>query len=188
MACGRAGPPVREVALRTYLSRCLRPLLLGLALPATAALAVAPGDPAPGCPLPTLAGDRAVDPAARPGTVVLLDFWASWCPPCVRSFPALEQLQQELGARGFEVIGIGLDETRRAAEAFLERRPVTFTITLDPGGECPRRYGVKGMPSSFLIDRQGRVRQVHTGFRDADVPRLRAHIEALLEEPGEGRP
>ncbi|MGQ9659269.1 MAG: TlpA family protein disulfide reductase [Thermochromatium sp.] len=139
--------------------------------------------PAPSCRVPTLTGQSSVDPAAFPGKVVYLDFWASWCVPCAKSFPILDQWQSDLGGRGFEVIAINLDEERQEAERFIQQYPVRFTIGVDPAGKCPRLYAVRGMPTSYLIDRQGRIREVHEGFKTSDAAGLRARIESLLAEP-----
>ena len=139
--------------------------------------------PAPGCRVQTLTGQSSVDPAAFPGKVVYLDFWASWCIPCAKSFPVLDQWHSDLGGRGFEVIAINLDEERQEALNFLQRHPVRFTIGADPAGKCPRLYAVRGMPTSYLIDRQGRIREVHEGFKTSDAAGLRARIESLLSEP-----
>ncbi|QGU31868.1 TlpA disulfide reductase family protein [Thermochromatium tepidum] len=145
--------------------------------------AAEPGTPAPSCRVPTLSGHSSVDPSASRAKVVYLDFWASWCGPCAQSFPVLDQLQSELGGQGFEVIAINLDEEPQEALGFLQRHPVHFTIGADPEGRCPRLYGVKGMPTSYLIDRAGRIREVHEGFKTSDTAKRRAQIESLLSEP-----
>ncbi len=160
--------------------RSLSVILLALAW--TTGMAAEEGTPAPSCPTPAISGGGSVDPAARRGKVVYLDFWASWCGPCAKSFPFLDRLHRELKEQGFEVIAINLDEERRDALSFLSKHPVDFTVTVDPKGKCPRRYRVKGMPSSFLIDRRGDIRKVHLGFKESDVPQIRAEVKALLAE------
>ncbi|MBK1716372.1 TlpA family protein disulfide reductase [Thiocystis violacea] len=159
------------------------PLLLWGVLGCASIQAAGVGSPAPGCPVDSLAGGGIVDPAARAGQVVYLDFWASWCVPCAKSFPFLDQMHRDLKARGFEVIAINLDEERQDALGFLDKHPVGFTIGADPQGKCPRLYQVKGMPTSYLIDRKGQIREVHEGFKTGDAPALRARIESLLSEP-----
>lgn len=144
--------------------------------------AVETGQPAPTCPVKTFDDKGMLDLSKYKGKVVYMDFWASWCLPCAKSFPFMNELQQELSPRGLEVVAINLDEKRQDAETFLARYPAGFTVAADPEGRCPALFEVKGMPSSYLIDRQGTVRHVHLGFRTEDQPKIRAHIEALLAE------
>ena len=157
--------------------------MLMLALGASATEAANPGESAPSCKLPALSGGAQVDPAALSGKVVYLDFWASWCGPCAKAFPFLEALHQDLKARGLEVVAVNLDEDLQEAKDFLARHPASFTIGSDPKGSCPSAYGVKGMPTSYLIDRQGRVHDVHEGFQTSDVDERREQVEALLAKP-----
>ncbi|NEX19587.1 TlpA family protein disulfide reductase [Thiorhodococcus mannitoliphagus] len=157
------------------------PLLIALIWSNVQAAGV--GSPAPGCAIPMLEGNRQVDPAALPGKVVYLDFWASWCGPCVESFPFIEQMHRDLKGQGLEVVAINLDEERQDAEDFLSKHPVSFTIGSDPMGKCPRLYKVNGMPTSYLIDRKGRIQDIHEGFESGDAPKIRAQIESLLSQP-----
>lgn len=158
-------------------------VLLALLLAWTASASAEATGQAPSCPIPSMNGGALVDPAARKGSVVYLDFWASWCGPCAKSFPVLDRLHQELKGRGFEVIAINLDEEPRDAEDFLRKHPVRFTLASDPKGKCPALYRIKGMPTSFLIDRKGQIRSVHEGFETGDAPKIRKEIESLLSEP-----
>lgn len=113
---------------------------------------------------------------------VLVDFWASWCGPCRVSFPQLEQLRQELGPRGFEVLAVNVDESEPDALGFLEKVPVSYPVVRDGSGDSPRAYGVPGMPTGYLIDRTGAVRLVHQGYRRSDGAALRDAIIELLGE------
>ena len=146
------------------------------------ALAVDVGEPPPEINLPDLSGKK-ISLAALKGKVVIVDFWASWCAPCRQSFPALDDLSRRLGAEGFVVVGINLDEERADADRFLAERPVSFAIVFDPEATTPESYGLKTMPSSFLVGRDGVVRSVHSGFRKGDGERLEAEVRALLAEP-----
>jgi thiol-disulfide isomerase/thioredoxin len=146
------------------------------------ALAAA-GTPAPSCPLPTLDRSRALDPAGLKGKVVYVDFWASWCGPCAESFPFMNRLHREFEAQGLEVIGVNLDEEPEEAEAFLKRTAPEFAIVTDPEAKCPTLYEVKAMPTSYLIDKRGKIRYVHLGFRESDGDTLRREVQALLNEP-----
>ena len=113
---------------------------------------------------------------------VLVDFWASWCVPCKTSFPALDSLYREYQPRGLEVLAVNLDERRRDADAFLRARSHRLTVLFDPNGASPAAFGVKGMPSSFLIDKAGNIRFTHRGYSGNVDERYRREIVQLLGE------
>jgi thiol-disulfide isomerase/thioredoxin len=138
------------------------------------------GQMAPAVTLPVLAGTGEVSLAALRGKVVYLDFWASWCGPCRVSFPQLDQLRQELGSDGFEVLAINLDDVESDALQFLAAVPVSYLVVRDAQGVTPQAYGILGMPTGYLIDREGVVRDVHQGYRKSDGAKLRAAIVELL--------
>lgn len=156
-------------------------LLISLTISPVAAEHV--GDMSPSCTLAELDGTAVHNLEELQGKVVYVDFWASWCPPCVRSFPFLSQLDHDLKDQGLQVIGVNLDEKIADAESFLEKFPVDFTIALDADKQCAKDFGVIAMPSSYLIDRKGVIRHVHQGFRSDEAKDLRAAIEYLLTEP-----
>ncbi len=116
------------------------------------------------------------------GKVVLVDFWASWCGPCRQSFPWMNQLQDTYRAEGLEVIAINLDQEAELAKAFLQDVPAQFTVLLDTDAQLPGEYGVIGMPSSYLIDRNGKIRAQHIGFHSDRVKDYEDTIKALLSE------
>ena len=116
------------------------------------------------------------------GKVVLVDFWASWCVPCKTSFPALDALYREYSARGLEVLAVNVDEQRKAADAFLAARPHTMPVLFDPKGESPQAFDVRGMPSSFLIDRDRHIRFTHMGYSGNVGRPLSARNRPLLSE------
>ncbi|SCZ53592.1 TlpA family protein disulfide reductase [Thiohalomonas denitrificans] len=115
------------------------------------------------------------------GKVVYLDFWASWCAPCRKSFPFMNELQTRYGEQGLVVVAVNLDKDRKLVEQFLAKYPAQFTVAYDPKGETAERFGLKGMPSSYLIDRDGEIRLSHVGFRDEDSRELEAGIRNVLE-------
>lgn len=116
------------------------------------------------------------------GQVVLLDFWASWCGPCRESFPWMNGVQQRFGDQGLVIVGVNLDQDPAAARTFLQNVPADFTILLDTQAQWPEAYGLFGMPSSYLIDRQGRIRASHIGFHSNKVANYEASIAQLLAE------
>lgn len=136
------------------------------------------GAVAPELNLPGL--KEAVSLAALKGKVVYLDFWASWCGPCKQSFPFMNALQSKYGAQGFEIVAVNLDAKRDAADKFLAEVPAQFTVAFDAKGDSARRFDVKGMPSSYLIGRDGKVFAAHKGFKDEDRQELESRIASAL--------
>lgn len=114
------------------------------------------------------------------GKVVYVDFWASWCGPCVKSFPFMEELQQKYADDGFVIVAINMDQNPDDAHAFLDAHPVTFLIGLDAAGDVAKKFGVFVMPSSYIIDREGLIQEAHTGFKSRDVEKIRSLVENLL--------
>lgn len=162
----------------------IRLLLLFCLLP-SASLSVGAAQvinqPAPECDLTTLSGASADVLQVLKGDVLYVDFWASWCPPCIQSFPFLTELQQEYGERGLRVVGVNLDEKIADAEKFLSDYPAGFTIVADLSKQCAKDFDVIAMPSSYLIDRDGIVRYIHRGFRQGETKELRLIVEQLLD-------
>lgn len=114
------------------------------------------------------------------GKIVYLDFWASWCDPCRRSFPWMNQLQSRYGQDGFAVVAINLDESQQNANKFLQQIPASFDIAYDPSGKTAEAYGLKAMPSSFLIDRNGQVIHSSLGYRAAEKRIIEDKIRQLV--------
>ena len=124
----------------------------------------------------TLNGDKGkVKLSDYKNQVVYVDFWASWCKPCQKSFPFMNDMESRYGKKGFKIIAINLDSDRSAAKSFLKKHPAKFTIAYDPQGKTPNLYELKVMPTSYLIDRRGNLVNVHKGFKKnqtADLERL----------------
>jgi len=116
------------------------------------------------------------------GKVVLVDFWASWCGPCLQSFPWMNELQQEHADDGLVVVAVNVDQERALADAFLKKVPAKFQVEYDQAGNLARQFGVQAMPTSFLIDRQGNIRIRHAGFREKQREERELQIEQLLKE------
>jgi len=154
-------------------------VLLAAFLATPPAWAAEPGQPAPAFALPTAKGETVALAQLR-GKVVYVDFWASWCAPCRRSFPWMNEMQQKYGPRGFAVVAINVDKKRSDAERFLVQNPANFTVVYDEAGSTPAAYGVKGMPSSYLIDTRGNVTFVERGFLDEHKAELENRVAALV--------
>lgn len=147
----------------------------------TATAAQVVNQSAPVCELTTLDGKPVENLQTLKGKVVYVDFWASWCPPCVQSFPFLNRLQQEFGDEGLRIIGVNLDEKIADAEKFLSNYQADFSIAVDQTKQCAEDFEVIAMPSSYLIDREGIVRYIHRGFRSGETKKLRLIVEQLLQ-------
>jgi thiol-disulfide isomerase/thioredoxin len=161
-------------------------ILLALA-PVQTLNAVESGGAAPGCMLTGIGDGSTYDTRQFLGKVVYVDFWASWCGPCAKSFPFLNQLHNTLKDKGLQVIGVNLDENSEDAKAFLTDYPVDFTVATDKGEQCARKFDVKAMPSSYVVDRNGIVRHIHLGFRPGEAEDVRKRVEQLLAETQQGR-
>lgn len=145
------------------------------------AFATEVGKLAPDFSLPGLKQDS-VKLADYKGKVVYVDFWASWCGPCRKSFPWLNEMQQKYGKQGFTVIGINVDQKREDADKFLAQVPAQFTIAFDAQGNTPKAYQIKGMPSSLIIDQNGNVQSMHAGYTEEKAAELEATIRKALEK------
>lgn len=161
------------------LSRVLAVTGLALATSLTPAAALDAGQPAPAFSLPAADG-KPVSLAGLHGRYVYVDFWASWCGPCKQSFPWMNQLQAKLGGQHFQVLAINVDEKQSDAARFLAEVPPSFTVVFDGKGVTPAAYGVQGMPTSFLVDPDGKVVFVHQSFKDGERAALEQKIAALV--------
>ena len=153
--------------------------LLAALVFATPASAVRVGEAAPPFDLATADGGSVALASLR-GRVVYVDFWASWCVPCKRSFPWMNALYDRHRGDGLAIVGINVDKRRPDAERFLRDMPARFPVVFDAAGATPGAFDVKGMPSAYLIDRNGSIVAVEEGFHDDALPALEARIRALL--------
>lgn len=128
------------------------------------------------------AADDQFDLAAHEGKVVIVDFWASWCVPCRRSFPWLNTMHDKYGDDGLVIIGVNLDQERAAANEFLAEYPPRFRIYYDETKELAKEFGVVAMPSSYIIGRDGEIRKRHYGFK---VKKQDEYEAAIVEALGE---
>ena len=135
---------------------------------------------APGFNLP--GQNKTIQLSQYKGKVVYLDFWASWCEPCKRSFPWMNELQTHYGDDGFEIIAVNLDESRKDANEFLKKMPAKFEIAFDKSGKTAEMYNLKAMPSSFLIDRNGNLVHKSLGYRAEEKKILEKKIKQLVDK------
>lgn len=136
------------------------------------------GSRAPTFELPT--ANKPVRLADLKGQVVYVDFWASWCAPCKLSFPFMNDLQAKYGRLGLTIVAISLDRKREDADKFLASMPAKFLIAYDTDNKVAQSYQPKGMPTSFLIGADGKVRAVHVGFREDDREKIEKEIRVAL--------
>lgn len=114
------------------------------------------------------------------GKVIYLTFFASWCTPCQREMPELEKLQAEYGARGFQVVSVGVDTDPEKARRFAEKTGVRYPVLLDPDAASLGRFDVKSMPTTYIIDRQGVIRHKQVGFGETTLTTVKPIVEGLL--------
>jgi thiol-disulfide isomerase/thioredoxin len=129
---------------------------------------------------------RQVSTAELRGKVVVLNFWASWCLECRPEMPMLGRLQREFSSRGLAIIGVNAREGKDAVGRYARELGLTFPLVLDPDGKISALYGVIGLPTTFVIGRDGRAVAFAIGPRQWESPPARALIEALLAEPTPG--
>jgi len=159
--------------------RRLRTAVLGFGLLlGSAANALAPGDPAPDFNLAVLDGSRIRLSDLR-GKVVLVNFWASWCEPCLQEMPRFSGWQRTLGGAGLRVIGISMDDGEAPVRRLLSTKPVSYPVVLGDEHLALRFGRILGLPQSFLIDRHGIVRARFQG--EVDLAKIEAAIRAQLE-------
>ena len=117
------------------------------------------------------------------GKVVLVDFWASWCVPCRRSFPWMNEMQDKYADQGLVIVAVNLDNTPADATLFLEDYPASFEIVYDADKSVARKFKVQAMPSSFLFGRDGKIADAHQGFK----VKQQAEYEAAIVEALAGK-
>ncbi len=139
------------------------------------------GSVAPAFELPALSAGQMLALADHRGAVVYLEFWNSFCAPCRASFPKLDALRQRLPREDFEVIAVNMDSFADDAREFLEDTPVSFPVVSDASLVTGRRFGVNVLPTGFLLDRAGVIRDIHRG--ELDTARFDARVAELIGHP-----
>ncbi|TAL18211.1 redoxin domain-containing protein [bacterium] len=136
--------------------------------------------PPPPFDLPSVSGKR-VRLSDYKGKIVVLDFWATWCPPCREAIPHLAGLHNRLSAKGVEVLGMNLDQNPGELDAFLKAKPVPYTVVRTDQATS-MAYGVSGIPRIFVIDRQGAVRGDFLGFDRSTAKKIDTLVDFLASE------
>ena len=133
-------------------------------------------------PVTTLEGD-AVDLNQYKGRLVLLNFWATWCPPCIKEMPSMQRLQDQFSEQEFQVVAVNLSQNATTVESFLMEQEFEFTLPvyLDEKGQGFKDLELQGMPSSFLIDQQGQVLETIVGGREWDEPKTVEILRSLVK-------
>jgi peroxiredoxin len=167
-------------------------ILLGATLIAPLAM-IAGGCRSSGPPAPPAVGDLAPDFVLQSsagvtrklsnyrGKVVLVNHWATWCPPCIAELPVLDKLAKDYADKGLVVLGVAGDDDSRAVTDFLARQPVHYEVLFDPGGAIGTQYGITGYPETFFVDREGRVRKQIIGPVPAEGAPSRAEFQGMVE-------
>lgn len=134
---------------------------------------------APSFSLEKLDGSGEINLKNYRGKVVLIDFWATWCPPCKESLPFLNKMQKKY--KNFEVIAINIDDDRAQAQAFLEEQGLSLNAAYDSSKSVVALYDVPAMPTAYLVDQYGKVRFIHTGYSSENVKKLEFAIRGLVD-------
>lgn len=161
--------------------RLLFALLLSLAAATSSQAALTPSAAAPDFTLHSMAGSNLRLQEQR-GRVVLVNFWATWCGPCREEMPKLNQLYEKYRGAGFVLLGVNVDDDPRNATAVAQKLGVKFPVLLDTDKQVSKLYDLKTMPSTVLIDRDGRVRYLHRGYLSGYEDNYEKQIRELLKE------
>lgn len=137
------------------------------------------GDKAPEFRVTTFNG-KTVTAKNFGGKLLILNFWATWCTPCVQEVPSLDNLERQLGSRGLVVLGVSVDKDQKAYQEFLSRFHVSYLTALDPSQKINTEYGTVQFPESYLIDTNGRVVEKIVGEANWSSEQMVQHVESLL--------
>ena len=159
----------------------LIPVLIAASLIAASAARATTPAAAPDFSLPSRDGGQVRLSELR-GQVVMINFWATWCGPCRQEMPLLQQISARYEPLGFTLLGVNVEPDSAPAKAWLEKVPVTFPILFDRENAVSASFGVEAMPSTVLVDREGRVRHVHRGYKPGDESVYADLIRGLVKE------
>jgi peroxiredoxin len=165
---------------KKFMSRAVLIALLIVVHPIASLAAFKAGDTVPDLATFGLEGKL---PDSLKGQVVLLDFWASWCGPCKISFQAMQELTKKYGEQGLTIVAVSVDESSEKMQEFLKAAKVSFTVVRDSQQKLVAAADIPSMPTSFLIDRSGKIRFLHGGFDDHTMRDYVKEIDQLIKEP-----
>jgi len=138
------------------------------------------GQPAPDFSFTSVNGQGSVALSKMQGKVIVVDFWATWCEPCKKSFPKLQEMNVKYKASGLEVVGISEDDDKKGIPDFGTTYGAKFPLGWDETKSIAGKWQPKSMPGSFIVDKKGIVRFAHLGFHDGDEVKLESEIKSLL--------
>lgn len=143
------------------------------------------GKPAPDISLNQMGGKQ-FHLSALKGNVVLMDYWATWCPPCRASLPHLQDISKDkdLADKGLKVFAINSRESGTTVEKFLKQNNYTFAVPLDLAGDFGRKYLVRGIPTTVIVGRDGVIKKVFIGFGEGTEKQIKEAVEKALDEKG----
>lgn len=143
------------------------------------------GKPAPEFAGKTLDG-KDVKLSSEKGSVVLMDYWATWCPPCREGLPHIQELamDKDLAAKGLKVWAINSKEGKDKVEPFMKRMNLSMMVPMDPKGEFGKAYMVRGIPTTVIVGRDGNIKKVFIGFGPGQGDKIKEAVEAALAEDG----
>ncbi|MCC2603794.1 TlpA family protein disulfide reductase [Planctobacterium marinum] len=167
--------------MKRILSACCQ--LCSAALFYLAACQAHAESPLPEVTLIDFATGQQISTAQLKGQVVYLDFWASWCKPCKKSFPFMNELQKKYATEDFKVVAINMDEFADDAKRFLAEIPADFAIYTDPEKQLAESLKLPGLPVAFVIDKDGIIRGRHIGFNERKKQKKIQQIEHLIGTP-----
>jgi len=177
-----------SISIKTLSSMCLRQWLLisaaGIALTFASVSAMAKptlGEESLDFTLKSRDGSN-IKLSEQRGNIVLVNFWASWCGPCREELPAFESLYQEYKDLGVEILAINVDDEAEKANVLLNDIEVSFPVLFDTSGEVSQLYDVSAMPTTALIDSDGNIRFLHSGYRTGDEKKYKKAIKMLMKE------
>ncbi len=137
------------------------------------------GDRAPAFSI-TADNGKQVTAADFGGKLLLLNFWATWCPPCIEEIPALNEMARQLGPKGLVILGVSVDKDENAYKQFLAKNPLAYLTARDPAEKINLSYGTIQYPESYLIDRNGRVVEKYISVQGWASPQMIEHVQSLL--------
>lgn len=151
---------------------------------------LSPGKKAPNFTLPTIDGKKfTLSDKKKAKHVVVMDIWATWCPPCRGEIPYLIKIKKDMSGKSFTMVGIAIDDEKDAVQKFAKEHGINYTVALDPkGNKLGNSYGIGGIPTTYVIDKKGVIRYVHEGFprdskeQSAEAANIKKEINKLLSE------